>query len=57
MHFVCSYISKYFSIYDDEYGRTYYDDDDDHASHDTQDLLTSRCRYRQLVRHDGSRSV
>ena len=36
MHFVCSYTSGYFPIYDD--------DDDGHASHDTQrsvDLRTS----------------
>ena len=36
MYFVCTYTSGYFSIYDDEYGRVHYDDDDDvHASHDT----------------------
>ena len=42
MHFVCSYTSSYFSIYDDEYGHVYYDDDNDHhhhhASHDTQEF-------------------
>ena len=37
MHFVCSYTSGYFPIYDDEYEHVYYDDDDDgHALHDTQ---------------------
>ena len=45
MHFVCTYTLGYFSIYDDEYGRVRYnDDDDDRASHDTQgpaDLRTS----------------
>ena len=33
MHIVCSYTSGYFPIYDDEYGRVHYDDDD-HVSHD-----------------------
>ena len=43
MHFVCTYTLWYFSIYDDEYGRVHYDDDD-HVSHETQlsaDLWTS----------------
>ena len=37
MHFVCTYTSDYFPIYDDEYGLVHYDDDDHHhpASHDT----------------------
>ena len=46
MHFVYSYTSRYFPIYDDKYRRIHYDDDDDgHASHDTQgsaDLRTSQ---------------
>ena len=33
MHFVCTYTSGYFCIYDNAYGRVQYDDD--HASHDT----------------------
>ena len=41
MHFVCTYTSGYFSIYDDEYEREYYADNDDHASHDTEGLLSS----------------
>ena len=36
MHFVCTYTSGYFPIYDNEYGRVCYDDDDDHVLHDTQ---------------------
>ena len=35
MHFVCTYTSWYFPIYDDEYERVSYDDND-HASHETQ---------------------
>ena len=42
MHF-CT--SQYFPFYDDEYRRIHYDDDDDHAEHDTQGLLTSKRRY------------
>ena len=44
MHFVCTYTSGYFPIYDDEYGRVHYDDEHHHASHGTQgstDLRTS----------------
>ena len=36
MHIVCSYTSSYFLIYDDEYIRVHYDDDDNHVSHDIQ---------------------
>ena len=46
MHFVCTYTSGYFPIYDDEYGHIYYDDHDDNVSHDTQGLLTVGRRYR-----------
>ena len=31
MHCVCTYTTRYFPIYDDEYGRVHYDDDGDHA--------------------------
>ena len=36
VHFVCTYTSDYFPIYDDEYGHVHYDDHHHHASHDTQ---------------------
>ena len=36
MHYACSYKSGYFPIYDDEYERVHYDDDEDHVSHDTR---------------------
>ena len=35
MHFVYTYTLGYFPIYDNEYGRVHYDDDDHHAPHDT----------------------
>ena len=34
MHIACSFTSCYFPIYDNEYGRVHYDDDDDRALHD-----------------------
>ena len=49
MHFVCSYISGYFPIYDYKYERVHYDDD--HASHDTREFSNYRTfSYEQLVR-------
>ena len=37
MHLMCSYSSGYIPIYDDEYRRVdYVDDDDGHVLHDTQ---------------------
>ena len=42
MHIKCSFTWGYFSIYDDEFGRIHYDDDDHHhAMHDIRGLLTS----------------
>ena len=49
MHFVCSYTLGYFPIYDDEYERIHYDNDD-HVSHDTRGLVISGCHYGQLAR-------
>ena len=36
MHSVYTKTLGYFPFYDDEYGRVHYDDDGDHAAHDTQ---------------------
>ena len=35
MHFVYAYTTGYFTIYDDEYGRVHYDNDQHHDSHGT----------------------
>ena len=43
MHFEYTYTSGYFLIYDNEYGRVHYNDNDDHV------LLTSGCRYGHLA--------
>ena len=49
MHFVCSYTSGDFPIYDYKYKRVYYDDD--HASHDTRGFSNYRTSsYGQLAR-------
>ena len=42
MHFVCTYTLVYFPIDDDEYECVHYDDDDDHASYDTQGFANIR---------------
>ena len=49
MHFVCSYTSGYFPIYDYKYEHVHYDDD--HVSHDTWEFSNYRTSsYEQLVR-------
>ena len=46
LDFVCSYTSGYFPIYDDEYGRVYYDDD--RASHDIWRSTTLKTLLRTI---------